>query len=156
MRLRQPRILILAIRRREIIETGVIVRHFFTYTSDKSYGSWDACHDCRAYATELQARFKRRNVHCETPDISLHSCVSLPRHPQTWPPRIVRVDPWQSSSNRRRRDACLVSNIVAIASLINFTAITKNVCFTAVKKNVRSEILKQFLIFSKLRNTFWL
>lgn len=103
----------------------VIVWHFSTYTSDKSaarYRSWrDACRDCRAYATGLQARFKRQNVHYDTPDVSFHSCVSPLRHQQTRLFRIVRVDPWQSSSkSTATRRVSRVKN----RGNIYFTAIT--------------------------------
>lgn len=75
------------------------------------YGSWrNDCRDCRAYAIELQTRFKRRNIHRDTPDVSLHSCVSPLRHPQIESlSRIVRVKPRRSLLERRWEDACLVS-----------------------------------------------
>lgn len=89
------------------------------------YGSWQACRDCRAYAIGLQTRFKRRNVHRDTPDVSLHSCVSPLRHPQIEPRScIVRVEPRRSPSERWREDTWLVSKVIAIACLIVFTAIT--------------------------------
>jgi hypothetical protein len=113
----QPRILVLAIPDVKSRGDEVIVYMALFHLDDKRQKCAPVMARDRTPVVTVvltqpgfQARFKRWNVHRDTPDVNLHSCVSPLRHLQSHHPALFATS--LGPRNRQRRDACLLSQIV--------------------------------------------